>query len=433
MTKKIELLAPAGDLERLDTAIYFGADAVYMGGPQLQLRADSVGFTMETLAEGISRAHRSRRKAYVTVNSFVYNDEITTLSQYAKALHDMGADAVIVSDLGAIATIREAVPELEVHVSTQANCLNYAAARVYHDMGAKRIVLAREMSLNEIKRLRDKIPEDLELECFVHGAMCMSYSGRCLLSAFLNNRSGNRGECTQPCRWSYHLVENNRPGEYFEVEESENGTAILSSYDLNCIEFLDELADAGVNSFKIEGRMKSPYYVGTVVNAYRRAMDGTAPLKKLKKELDCVSHRPYSSGFYFGKMKQHNPADGGAYQQDCTFVGVVQECWDGKIRVEQRNRFRIGDELEVVSPHSLGESFYVDELVDEDGFELMSASRPQEMVEMPCSLDLQYGDILRRREVPLEDENEEESGSNKDEQRLIEELNEELGGGFDFM
>ena len=428
MNRKIELLAPAGDLERLDTAIYFGADAVYMGGPQLQLRADSVGFSMESLQEGIRRVHAHRKKAYVTVNSFAFNGEIDTLPEYARALKDMGADAVIVSDLGAISTIRESVPELDVHVSTQANCTNYAAAKTYYDMGAKRIVLAREMSIDEIKRLRDKIPEELELECFVHGAMCMSFSGRCLLSAYLNNRSGNRGECTQPCRWSYHLMEHNRPGEFFEVEQTDKGTAILSSYDLNCIEFLDELANAGVNSFKIEGRMKSPYYVATVVNAYRRAMDGTASMKRLKNELNCASHRPYSSGFYYGEMKQHNPDDGGAYQQDCTFVGVVQECWDGHIRVEQRNRFRIGDELEVLSPNSMGESFFVEELLDEDGYELMSASHPQQMVEMPCNLDLQYGDILRRREVPApENLDEEDDDGLTDEQRLAREMNEELG------
>jgi len=426
MNRKIELLAPAGDLERLDTAIYFGADAVYMGGPQLQLRADSVGFTMEDLTEGIRRAHAHRKKAYVAVNAFAYSGEIEALPAYARALEAAGADAVIVSDLGAIRTIREAAPGLKVHVSTQANCMNHAAAQTYYDLGASRVILARELSLDEIRRIRENTPPELELECFVHGAMCMAYSGRCLLSAYLNGRSGNRGECSQPCRWHYRLEEEQRPGEYFPIEEDENGTAILSSFDLCCIDFLDQLEDAGVDSFKIEGRMKSPYYIATVVNAYRRAMDGTASLKKLRRELDCVSHRPYSSGFYFGAMKTGDAGEGD-YTQDCTFVGVVQECWDGEIRVQQRNRFRIGDELEVLSPHSMGESFWVDDLVDEDGYELMSASHPEMMVEMPCSLDLQYGDILRRREVERPEENEDETPAESEEDRLMRELNEELG------
>ena len=270
---QLELLAPAGDLECLRTALRFGADAVYVGGPQMQLRAGSVGFSMDDLAEAVREAHALNRRLYVTVNAFASNSEIDALSDYAQALKALGADAVIVSDLGAIAAIRRAAPDLDVHVSTQANCLNYAAAQVYADLGATRVVLGREMSLTEIAELRAKTPASLELEAFVHGAMCMAYSGRCMISAYLAGRSANRGACAQSCRWTYHLMEEKRPGQFFPVEEDDRGTTILSSLDLCCIDFLDRIAAAGVTSFKIEGRMKSPYYVATVVNAYRKRLD----------------------------------------------------------------------------------------------------------------------------------------------------------------
>ena len=255
---QLELLAPAGDLERLRTALRFGADAVYVGGPQMQLRAGSVGFSMDDLAEAVREAHALNRRLYVTVNAFASNSEIDALSDYAQALKALGADAVIVSDLGAIAAIRRAAPDLDVHVSTQANCLNYAAAQVYADLGATRVVLGREMSLTEIAELRAKTPASLELEAFVHGAMCMAYSGRCMISAYLAGRSANRGACAQSCRWTYHLMEEKRPGQFFPVEEDDRGTTILSSLDLCCIDFLDRIAAAGVTSFKIEGRMKLP-------------------------------------------------------------------------------------------------------------------------------------------------------------------------------
>lgn len=401
---QLELLAPAGDLERLRTALRFGADAVYVGGPQMQLRAGSVGFSMDDLAEAVREAHALNRRLYVTVNAFASNPEIDALGDYAQALKALGADAVIVSDLGAIAAIRRAAPDLDVHVSTQANCLNYAAAQVYADLGATRVVLGREMSLTEIAELRAKTPASLELEAFVHGAMCMAYSGRCMISAYLSGRSANRGACAQSCRWTYHLMEEKRPGQFFPVEEDERGTTILSSLDLCCIDFLDQIAAAGVTSFKIEGRMKSPYYVATVVNAYRKRLDAlktdTADdmqLALLRRELNAASHRPYSSGFYFGELKHHAP-DEGAYLQDCTFVGVVRERLSGgRILFECRNRIREGDRVELLSPDSLGLSFVAGNIRNESGLPEPAAARPSEIYSMDCGCPAAPGDLLRMR------------------------------------
>ena len=401
---QLELLAPAGDLERLRTALRFGADAVYVGGPQMQLRAGSVGFSMDDLAEAVREAHALNRRLYVTVNAFASNSEIDALGDYARALKALGADAVIVSDLGAIAAIRRAAPDLDVHVSTQANCLNYAAAQVYADLGATRVVLGREMSLTEIAELRAKTPASLELEAFVHGAMCMAYSGRCMISAYLSGRSANRGACAQSCRWTYHLMEEKRPCQFFPVEEDDRGTTILSSLDLCCIDFLDRIAAAGVTSFKIEGRMKSPYYVATVVNAYRKRLDalktGNADdmqLALLRRELNAASHRPYSSGFYFGELKHHAP-DEGAYLQDCTFVGVVRERLSGgRILFECRNRIREGDRVEILSPDSLGLSFVAGNIRSESGLPESAAARPSEIYSMDCGCPAAPGDLLRIR------------------------------------
>ena len=399
-----ELLAPAGDLERLNTALRFGADAVYVGGPKMQLRAGAVGFTMDELKTAVQSLHAAGKKLYVTVNAFATNADIDALGDYAQALDSIGVDAVIVSDLGAIATIRRAAPHLNVHVSTQANCLNYAAANVYTDLGATRVVLGREMSLNEIAELRAKAPQSLELEAFVHGAMCMSYSGRCMISAYLAGRSANRGACAQSCRWTYHLMEEKRPGQFFPVEEDDRGMTILSSLDLNCLSFLDQIMEAGVVSFKIEGRMKSPYYVATVTNAYRKRIDailsGTATPEHtamLERELNAASHRPYSSGFYFGELKHHAP-DEGAYLQDCTFVGVVcGSSGNGRIRFEARNKINEGDCVEILSPDSLGMSFIAENISNADGTRETAAARPSEIYEMDCSHPVAPGDLLRIR------------------------------------
>ena len=395
--KKPELLAPAGDLETLRTALYFGADAVYVGGPFLQLRAEKAGFSMEALAEAVRLTHAVGKKLYVTVNCFAGNGEIEQAGPYAKELSAIGADAVIVSDLGLIAEIREVCPDLPVHVSTQANALNYATINCYAKMGCTRVVLGREMTLEGIEELRGKIDPETELEVFVHGAMCMAYSGRCLLSSYFNNRSGNRGACTQPCRWEYYLVEKQRANTLIPIVEAGGESAILSSTDLNCISFLDRLTDAGIASFKIEGRMKSPYYVATVVNAYRRRMDSTASLEVCEQELDAASHRPYSTGFYFGACKT-DPNNDGRYRQSCRFTGVVRERTGAETYVvEMRNAFAVGDTLEILSPGSVGASFVVTSIRGSDGSPKEKADLVQEPVEIVCPVALAPGDILRKR------------------------------------
>lgn len=402
MNRKLELLSPAGDMACLEAALRFGADAVYVGGPRLQLRAGTAGFSMDELARAARAAHALGKRLYVAVNAFPTNREIDALGDYAQALQAAGADAAIVADLGAVATMRRCAPGLAVHISTQANCLNYAAARAYHDMGASRVVLGREMTLNEIAELRQKTPPALELEAFIHGAMCMAWSGRCMISAYLTGRSANRGACAQSCRWKYRLEEEKRPGEYFPVEEDAGGTTILSSFDLNCIDFLDRIIDAGVISFKIEGRMKTPYYVATVTNAYRRRLDGIlsgdeSALPALRRELDAVSHRAYASGFYFGEMKRHAPEDG-HYLQDCQFVGtVLQRLPGGRVRVELRNRFPAGANLEVLSPHTLGLTFTARNLTDPDGTPLESASVPMSLYDLDAPEAVEPGDMLRLR------------------------------------
>ncbi len=396
MTKP-ELLAPAGDLECLKAALRFGADAVYVGGPRLQLRAASAGMTMGDLQQAVTLAHEAGKKLYVTVNCFVKDTEIDTLTDYGKTLAALGVDAVIVSDLGAVATLRQTVPQLPVHISTQANCQNAAAALAYYKMGVRRVVLAREMTLDEIAEMRRRLPEDMEIEAFVHGAMCMAYSGRCFISSMLTGRSGNRGECTQPCRWGYALMEQKRQGEFFPVEETENGTNIISSRDLNCLPILDRLMEAGVASFKIEGRMKTPFYVATVVGAYRRKIDGTATDEQLMRELNAISHRPYCTGFYQEYLFKYDPDLQLPYVTECSFAGTVLEAQDGRFFMEQRGKFEVGDTLEVVSPHSLGLSFTVTHIEDEEGNAMESAPHAMQKVWVDCPVAVQAGDLIRKR------------------------------------
>lgn len=393
----VELLAPAGSFESLKTALYFGADAVYCGGPLLQLRASGAGFSFDELGAAVEYTHERGKKIYVTVNCFAENEEIDMLGEYADTLYNLGVDAVIVSDIGAVSEIREKCPFLPVHISTQANTQNYKTINVYHGMGAQRVVLGREMTMEQIESLKGRIHEDMEIEVFVHGAMCMAYSGRCLLSSFLSNRSGNRGECSQPCRWNYYLVEEKRQNMFLPVIEEDGATAVLSSTDLKAIEFLDRLEKAGVKSFKIEGRMKSPYYVATVVNAYRHFMDGRATLEECENELECASHRPFASGFFFGEAKA-DPNNDGLYHQTCTFIGIVlEDKGEGRYTVEQRNRFDVGDTLEILSPAKIGMSFEVTSIRDKKGEERESAHLVQEKVDIFCPHKLSAGDILRKR------------------------------------
>lgn len=393
---KPELLAPAGSMECLKTALLFGADAVYCGGPLMQLRTGSTTFDFDMLKEAVEYTHQRGKKLYVTVNSFAENDEIGMLGDYARTLQGLGVDAVIVSDIGAVAEIREKCPGLQIHISTQANTQNYKAVEVYSKMGASRVVLGREMTMTEIEKLMEKKPPETEIEVFVHGAMCMAYSGRCLLSSFLTNRSGNRGECSQPCRWNYYLVEEKRQNMFIPVIQDGEATAILSSTDLKAIDFLDRLVKAGIASFKIEGRMKSPYYVATVVSAYRHYLDGDATLEQCNYELECVSHRPYAAGFFFGDAKT-DPNNDGLYRQTCSFTGVVLGRENGGYRVEMRNRFSVGDTLEVLSPNSIGGSFKVEKITGEDGEEKTDAVLVQEKVLVSCDFELSEGDILRKR------------------------------------
>jgi putative protease len=389
-----ELLAPAGSMEALKAALRFGADAVYLGGPLLQLRAKSAGFSFDEIADAAKQVHEKGKRLYVTVNALAFNDEIFELPAYGKRLLDCGVDAAIVSDLGVLTTLHRTCPKLELHVSTQASCTNYAAAMTWYELGARRIVLAREMTIDEIRKLKKNVPDDLELEAFIHGAMCMAYSGRCLLSSAILGRSGNRGDCAQPCRWKYALVEETRPNQSFPIMEEGNTSYILSSRDLCCIGLLDELIDAGVTSLKIEGRMKTEYYVGVVVNAYRRVLDGTMTVKEAQRELDSVSHRPYTTGFYHGELPQDH-SNAGVYTQTHRFAGNVLACENGVVTVMQRNRFQRGDALEVVSPTLTGAVLHADDITDESGEPVAIANRVQQILRIKTDLALAPGDLLR--------------------------------------
>lgn len=395
--RSVELLAPAGSVAALEAALRFGADAVYIGGNLLQLRARSAEFTEEGIASAAKRAHSLGKRLYVTVNAVANNDEIELLPHYANTLKECGVDAVIVSDLGVLTTIHRACPDLELHVSTQASCSNYASAITYYELGAKRIVLARELDIEQIRQLRRKIPADLELEAFVHGAMCMAYSGRCILSSALLGRSGNRGDCAQPCRWSYAIVEESRPNQSFPIIEAGNQTMLLSSRDLNCIALLDELKDAGIRSFKIEGRMKTEYYVAVVTNAYRQRMNGTMSLEECKTELETVSHRSYTTGFYHGELPTDH-SNAGTYTKTHTFVGTVLGYADGMLTVEQRNRFAVGDTLEIISPNNRKQMLPIHRITSEDGEPISVANRVKQILKIPCPFALSPNDLLRRRD-----------------------------------
>ena len=365
MPAKPELLAPAGGWSQLRAAIRFGADAVYLACEKFGMRARATNFALSEMPEVVRYAHERGVKVHVTLNVLMDARDIEELPAYFEALDAAGVDAFIIGDLGAFSLARKHAPRVDVHVSTQASVMNAEAARMWYQLGARRIVCAREMSLADIAEMRAKVPDDLEIETFVHGAMCVAYSGRCLLSAVMTGRSGNKGACAQSCRWSYALVEEQRPGEYFQVEEDVRGSFILNAQDLNMVEHLDELAAAGVNSFKIEGRNKQAFYVATVVGAYRAALDG-ADAAACNRELYTISHRPYSTGFYYGPANQTPERDG--YVKECLHVATVEECvpaGEGRWRVCAlcHNRFEEGCQLEVVSPSGFGDVLTVDSLV----------------------------------------------------------------------
>ena len=397
----IELLSPAGNRERLEYALAYGADAVYMAGSRFSLRAFADNFEPDELKSALELVHSKGKKAYITVNIYAHNSDIDGMEDYFRFLYDIGADAVLVSDLGVLEAAKKGAPELPVHISTQANVTNYAAARFFCNAGAERIVLARELSIEEIALIHQKVPQ-AELEAFVHGAACISYSGRCLLSDYLTGRSANQGKCAQPCRWGYELVPQGR-ADSFPIEQDERGTYILNSKDLCMIDHLGELADAGVTSFKIEGRMKTAYYTAAVTNAYRRAIDrleaGLEPDPVLKEELAKAANREFTTGFYFGPVQNGQRYESSKCRQSHEFSAVVLSSNGEYLTLEQRNRFRVGDVLEVLSPEPsrCGQKFTVESIISSQGCSVQAAPNPQERVKVPCTLRLEYMDILRRK------------------------------------
>ncbi|MEW8955202.1 U32 family peptidase [Clostridium sp.] len=402
MNKRPELLAPAGSLEKLKTAIDFGADAVYLGGSKLNLRAFADNFTPEQIKEGVEYAHERGRKVYVTINVFPHNADIDGLENYIKELESLGVDAILVADPSIIITAKEVAPNLEIHLSTQANNVNWKSALFWYNMGVKRIVLARELSLKEIKEIRSRLPEDCELEAFVHGSMCMAYSGRCLISNYMTGRDSNRGACSQACRYKYHLVEEKRPGEYFPVVEDENGAYIMNSKDLCMIEYIKDVIDAGVYSLKIEGRMKSIYYAAATVKAYREAIDSYVEdpenwkfEQKWMDNLLKVSHRQYHTGFYFGKNNEQ-VYDNSSYIRDYDIVGVVRTYDKEKkiAEIEQRNRVFEGDKVEILRP--IGDNFEVslDDMRETNGNKIEVANRAQMFFTIKCDTELKPKDML---------------------------------------
>lgn len=397
----IELLSPAGNRERLEYALAYGADAVYMAGSRYSLRAFADNFEPDELKSALELVHSKGKKAYITVNIYAHNSDIDGMEDYFRFLYDIGADAVLVSDLGVLEAAKKGAPELPVHISTQANVTNYAAARFFCNAGAERIVLARELSIEEIALIHQKVPQ-AELEAFVHGAACISYSGRCLLSDYLTGRSANQGKCAQPCRWGYELVPQGR-ADSFPIAQDERGTYILNSKDLCMIDHLGELADAGVTSFKIEGRMKTAYYTAAVTNAYRRAIDrleaGLEPDPALKEELAKAANREFTTGFYFGPVQNGQRYESSKCRQSHEFSAVVLSSNGEYLTLEQRNRFRVGDVLEVLSPEPsrCGRKFTVESIISSQGCSVQAAPNPQERVKVPCTLRLEYMDILRRK------------------------------------
>lgn len=411
---QIELLAPAGDEECLRSALDYGCDAVYLAGKSFGMRAGAKNFDMDGLDRAVRLAHERGVKVHLTCNTIPLNSEIEQFPKYIAAAQECGVDAAIACDLGVISMIKEYAPKMELHISTQTGVVNYQTAIELYKMGAKRVVLAREVGLEDIREIRRRIPADMEIETFVHGAMCVSFSGRCLISEYLTGRGANRGECAQPCRWSYYLMEEKRPNQFFKVFEDERGSYILNSRDMCMIDHLDDLIDAGVTSFKIEGRAKSAYYVALTVNAYRAALDsclkGEKPPKWVLDEVNKISHRPYSTGFFYGKPTDgsgtQDPnivtnggqyfADSG-YMRDYDFVGVVDYCEDGVMHLTQRNYFTFSDELELLPPHAEPIIFKPESMFGADGTQIDIARRATEKLSIPTAIVVPPHTILRKK------------------------------------
>ena len=397
---KIELLSPAGDMERLNCALMYGADAVYLAGKEFGMRTASANFDFDELKKAVECAHEKGVKVYLTCNTLPRNEEISKLPEMIKTWVKCDIDAFIVTDLGVLSLVKKYAPDTEVHFSTQTGMVNYLAATEAYNMGAARIVVARELSLNEIKVIRDKTPPKLMIEAFVHGAMCMSYSGRCLISSYLTGRDANRGDCVQPCRWKYHLMEETRPGIYFKVFEDDLGTHIMNAKDLCMIEHVSELFEAGISSFKIEGRAKSAYYTAATTYAYRQAIDFyySNPKEKLplwiKEEANKVSHREYSTGFYFGQPNQ--VVSYGGYERDYSVVAIVTGYEKGRLILSQRGKFFSGDELDVMPPNAKSFLINAEDLRDEKGNLIESAPHAMMTVSIKFDRPLPIGTYFRK-------------------------------------
>ena len=406
--RPVELLIPASSLEVLKIAVIYGADAVYIGGEVFGLRAKAKNFSMEDMAEGIQFAHEHGVKVYVTANILAHNGDLEGVREYFTQLKEIKPDALIISDPGIYTIAKEICPEIERHISTQANNTNYGTYQFWWNQGAKRVVTARELSLNEIAEIRKNIPDEMEIETFVHGAMCISYSGICLLSNYFTGRDANQGACTHPCRWKYAVVEEKRPGEYLPVYENERGTYIFNSKDLCMIEHIPELIEAGIDSFKIEGRMKTALYVATVARTYRKAIDDylTSP-EKYKENMDWYleqisncTYRQFTTGFFFGKPSEESQIyDNNTYIKEYTYLGIVGERnEEGLYQIEQRNKFSVGEQIEVMKPDGRNIPVTVKRIVDEDGNEMESAPHPKQVLYIDLGQELEMYDILRRQE-----------------------------------
>ena len=407
--RKTELLIPAGSLEVLKTAVIYGADAVYIGGEAFGLRAKAKNFTNDDIREGIAFAHKHGVKVYITANILAHNDDLSGVEEYFNELKEIKPDAVIISDPGVFAIAKRVIPDMEIHISTQANNTNYGTYLFWHQLGAKRVVSARELSLAEIKEIRGKIPEDLEIESFIHGAMCMSYSGRCLLSNYMTGRDANQGACTHPCRWKYSLVEEKRPGEYMPVYENERGTYIFNSKDLCMIEYIPEMMDAGIDSFKIEGRMKTALYVATVARTYRKAIDDynkdpelyKANMDWYRSEIGKCTYREFTTGFYFGKPDETTQIyDINTYVKNYTYLGTILAVDErGYAKIEQKNKFTVGEAIEVMKPDGRNLEAIVKAVYDENGNSQESAPHPQQILYVELTVEMEQYDILRRSEL----------------------------------
>lgn len=407
--RKTELLIPAGSLDVLKTAVIYGADAVYLGGEAFGLRAKAKNFTNEEIKEGIAFAHERGVKVYITANILAHNDDLPGVEAYFEELKEIGPDALIISDPGVFAIARRVIPDMEIHISTQANNTNYGTYLFWHQLGAKRVVTARELSLSEIREIRDHIPDEMEIESFIHGAMCISYSGRCLLSNFMVGRDANQGACTHPCRWKYSLVEEKRPNEYMPVFENERGTYIFNSKDLCMIEYIPEMMEAGIDSFKIEGRMKTALYVATVARTYRKAIDDynrdpelyRANLDWYRSEIGKCTYREFTTGFYFGKPDSTTQIyDNNTYVKNYTYLGTVEEVReDGCCRIMQKNKFSVGETIEVMKPDGRNVEAVVKAIYDTEGQSVESAPHSKQVVYVDLGTELEAYDILRRSEA----------------------------------